>query len=101
MQPGGFFGEHRRGFAPRHPVLTIIHLIHERLTGGLEFGEGAVVAAEVGAGRDEVGFGDYVNLFWPQRDGYSWPHSGKFGSPGPAGALRSGAFMHQMRRLWR
>jgi hypothetical protein len=66
---GGFLGEHRRGFAPRHPVLTVVHLIHERLTGCLEFGEGAVVAAEIGVLRHEVGFGELHGRFNPALGG--------------------------------
>ena len=69
VQPRGFLGEHGRGFAPRHPVLTVIDLVHERLAGGLEFGERAVFVAEVGVFGHEVGLGEFHGRFDPALGG--------------------------------
>ncbi len=48
VQAGLFLLEHRRGLAPRDPVLTVVDLLHERLAGRLELCEGPVFGAQVG-----------------------------------------------------
>jgi len=57
-------------FAASHPVLPVVYLVHEDRAGGLEFGEGAIVAAEVRVLRDDVGFGEFQDASTPPLVGH-------------------------------